>query len=160
MALTITASWRALQAEPVLPQQPAHRGRRHPVPLPAQLTGQMPQRLGCPPQRRLRITSLIRLHQRQQRRDHLAVQIRRALTSPAPAPHPPLRERCPALFQLEHALADRRLADPRHLGDRPDPAVPQQPGLSRQQQPPLTLVQMPAAAPQTASTADHGPRWL
>ena len=132
----------ALQAEPVVPQQPAHRGRRRPVPLPAQLTSQMPQRLGRPPQRRLRVASLIRLHQRQQRRDQVAVQLRGALASPAAAPHLPLGERRLTGLQLEHARADRRLADPRDLGHGPDPAVPQQPGLSSQQQPPLTLVQM------------------
>ena len=118
------------------------RGRRHPVPLPAQLTSQMPQRLGCPPQRRLRVASLIRLHQRQQRRDQVTVQLRDALASPAAAPHLPPGERRLTGLQLEHARADRRLADPRNLGHGPDPAMPQQPGLSSQQQSPLTLVQM------------------
>ena len=111
-------------------------------PCPAQLTSQMPQRLGRPPQRRLRVASLIRLHQRQQCRDQVTVQLRGALASPAAAPHPPLGERRLTGLQLEHARADRRLADPRDLGHGPDPAVPQQPGLSSQQQPPLTLVQM------------------
>ena len=129
----------ALQAESVVPQQPAHRGRRRPVPLPAQLTSQMPQRLGRPSQRRLRVASLIRLHQR---RDQVAVQLRGALASPTAAPHLPLRERRRTGLQLEHARADRRLADPRDLGHGPDPAVPKQPGLSSQQQPPLTLVQV------------------
>jgi hypothetical protein len=132
----------ALQAEPVIPQHPAHRGRRHPVPLPAQLTGQMPQRLGRPPQRRHRVASLIRLHQRQQRRDQVTVQIRGALAPAAATPNPPLPERRLTGLQLEHARSDRRLADAGDHGDSPDPAVPQQPGLSRQQQPPLTLVQV------------------
>jgi hypothetical protein len=53
-----------LQAEPVVPQQFAYRRRRDRMTLPGQLLGQVPQRLGRPPQRRHRITPLIRLHQR------------------------------------------------------------------------------------------------
>src|SRR6266540_1816429 len=56
----------ALQAEPVLAQQSADRGRRDAMSLPGQLLGQMPQGLGRPPQRRHRIAALVRLHQRVQ----------------------------------------------------------------------------------------------
>jgi hypothetical protein len=41
--LTLQDLGSALPAEPVVPQQLAHRRRRYPVPLPGQLTGQMPQ---------------------------------------------------------------------------------------------------------------------
>jgi hypothetical protein len=55
----------ALQAEAFLPQQVSHRVGARPVTLPGELARQCPQRLGRPPQRRHRITALIRLHQRQ-----------------------------------------------------------------------------------------------
>jgi hypothetical protein len=58
----------ALQAEPGRAQQPTHRRRRHPMPLTGQLIGQVPQRLGRPPQRRLRIAALVRLDHPQQSR--------------------------------------------------------------------------------------------
>ena len=83
----------ALQAEAILPQQAADRGRRHRMPLPGQLAGQVPQRLGRPPQRRFRVAALVRLHQRQQGRHQTRIQRRSALAAPAPAPHPPLGER-------------------------------------------------------------------
>ena len=131
----------ALQAEAILAQQAADRGRRHRVPLPGQLAGQVPQRLGRPPQRRLRVTALVRLHERQQRRHQAGIQRRSALAAPAPAPHPPLRERLLPL-QFEDTRADGSLTDPGHPGDGPHAAMPQQPRLGRQQQPPLPLVQM------------------
>ena len=112
------------------------------MPLPGQLPGQVPQRLGRPPQRRLRVTPFIRLDQRQQRRDQPGIQLLGAPAAPALASGPAIRERILALLQLEDAPADRGLAHPGHLGDGPDPAMPQQPGLRRQQQPPLPLVQM------------------
>jgi hypothetical protein len=81
----------ALQAETRLAQQPAHRRRRYPVSLPGQLLSEMPQRLSCPPQRRLRITPLVRLDQGQQRRDQPPVPFISALTTPARPPDPPIR---------------------------------------------------------------------
>jgi hypothetical protein len=54
-----------LQAEPFPLQQSAHRRGRDRMALPGELLGQMPQRLGRPPQRRHRIATLVRLHQRQ-----------------------------------------------------------------------------------------------
>ena len=112
------------------------------MPPPDQLGGQAPQRLGRPPQRRLRVTAFIRLNQRQQRRDQPGIQLCGALAPPALASGTADRERILALLQLEDALADGALAHPRHLGNGPDPAMPQQPCLGRQQQPPLPLVQM------------------
>src|SRR5438094_637309 len=61
---------------------------------------------------------------------------------PALTPDPALRERGLPCFELEHPSADSCLADPRHPSNSPHTAMPQQPGLSRQQQPPLPLVQM------------------
>src|SRR6266536_1714168 len=112
------------------------------MPLPGQLGGQVPQRLGRPPQRRLRVTPLIRLNQRQQRRDQPRIQFRGAPAAPALASGPAVRERILAFLQLEDTPADSGLTHPRDLGDGPDPAMPQQPGLRPQQQPPLPLVQM------------------
>jgi hypothetical protein len=60
-----------LEAEAMLPQQLADRGRRHRMSLAGELIGQVPQRLGRPPQRRHRIAALVRLHQRQQGWDEI-----------------------------------------------------------------------------------------
>jgi hypothetical protein len=132
----------ALQAEAIAAQQAAHRGRRHPMPPPGQLAGQLPQRPGRPPQRRFRVAALVRLHQRQQRSHQAGIQARGALAAPAAAPHPPLSERLPPPPEPEDARADGGLADPGHPGHGPHPAMPQQPRPGRQQQPPLPLVQV------------------
>jgi len=131
-----------LQAETGRPQQPPRRRSRDRVPLPGQLGGQVPQRLGRPPQRRLRVTALIRLDQRQQRRDQPGVQLLSVLAAPALASGTAIRERILALLQLEDTLADSALAHTGRLSDGPDPAMPRQPCPGRQQQPPLPLVQM------------------
>jgi hypothetical protein len=62
-----------LQAEPFPPQQSAHRRGGDRVALPGELVGQVPQRLGRPPQRRFRVTALVRLDQRQQGWDEVGV---------------------------------------------------------------------------------------
>ena len=103
------------------------------MPLPGQLPRQVPQRLGRPPQRRLRVTPLIRLDQRQQRRDQPGIQFLRAPAAPALASGPAIRERILALLQLEDTPAHRCLTHPRDPGHCPDPAMPQQPGLRPQQ---------------------------
>ncbi|MFC5149923.1 hypothetical protein [Streptomyces aureoversilis] len=45
-------------------------------------------------------------------------------------------------FEFEHALADGRLADLGYPSNQSDASMPEQPGLGRQRQTPLTLVQM------------------
>jgi hypothetical protein len=132
----------ALQAETRLPQQPAHRRGRYPVSLPGQLTGEMPQRLGRPSQRRLRITSLVRLDQGQQRREQPLVPFFSALTASAGPPRPPVRQRTLIVLKLEHPLADRGLADPSQPRNHPHAAVAEQTRLRAEQQPALTLIQM------------------
>ena len=72
----------ALQAEPLGPQQITDSVRGDPPPLAAQLRRQGTGGLRGPPQRRHRITPLIRLDQRQQRRAQPRVQIRGPLTPP------------------------------------------------------------------------------
>jgi hypothetical protein len=62
-----------LQAEPFPLQQSTHRRGGDRVPLPGQLLSQVPQRLGRPPQRRLRITPLVRFDHRQQGWDEIGV---------------------------------------------------------------------------------------
>jgi hypothetical protein len=133
---------RALQAETRLPQQPAHRRCRYPVPLPGQLSSEMPQRPGRPPQRRLRITPLVRLDQGQQRRDQPPVPFLNALTAPAEPPDPPIPQRALVILELEHAFADRSLADTGQPRDYPHATVAEQTRLRAEQQPALTLVQM------------------
>jgi hypothetical protein len=57
------------------------------------------------------------------------------LSRPPPSAGPPdtaARKRITAGFQLEHAAADRGLADPGYLRHRPHPAMTQQPRLLRQ----------------------------
>jgi hypothetical protein len=71
-----------LQAEPFPLQQPAHRRGGDRVPLPGQLLGQVPQRLGRPPQRRSRIAAPVRLDQRQQGWDEVGVLPGGCLASP------------------------------------------------------------------------------
>lgn len=131
-----------LQAESVVPQQSSHRRCGHRMALPGQLLGQVSQRLGRPPQRRLRIPTLIRLDQRQQRRHQLRIQRVRTLAAPTRTADPTRRCRLLAGLQLEHAPANRGLADADRPGHRPHPAMPQRPGLRRQRQTPLPLVQM------------------
>jgi len=131
-----------LQAEPFPPQQSAHRRGGDRVPLPGQLLGQVPQRLGRPPQRRFRVAAFVRLHQRQQGWEEVGVLLDGRLASPTGPADAAGRERLLAGLQLNHALADGRLADASHLRDRAHATTPQQPRLDRQRQALLALVQM------------------
>ena len=126
--------------------------------LPGQLLGQVPQRLGRPPQRRHRIAPLIRLHQPEQGRGQLRVVLVGALASTAGPARPPDRQRVLAGLQLGDAPAHRGRADPARLGDRADPAMPQQPSLGRQRQSLLTLVQMRQQHLEPCGQADREPR--
>ena len=94
------------------------------------------------PRRRHRITPLVGLHQPQQGRQQLSVLLAGSLTSPACPADPTDRQRIHTAFEFHNALTHRALADPGHLRDRPHPTVTQQPGLERQRQPLLALVQM------------------
>ena len=69
--------------------------------LPGQLLGQVPQRLGRPPQRRHRIAALVRLDQRQQGRDELRVLLGGRLASPTWPADAAGRQRLLAGLQLE-----------------------------------------------------------
>jgi hypothetical protein len=112
------------------------------MPLPGQLLGQMPQRLGRPAQRRLRIPALIRLDQRQQRRGQLRVVVLGSLAPAARRAHPTRRQRIGARVQFGHTPTHGGLAAPGDPGDRTNAAVPKQPRLGRQGKPPLPLVPM------------------
>ena len=130
----------ALQAEPLGPQQVTDGVGGDLVALAGQLGRQVAGRLRRPPQRRHRVAPLLRLHQRQQRREQPRVQVSGPLAAAARPPHPAQRLR-PGI-QLIHAQRHRGLADPGGPGHQPDPAMPQRPGLGPHQQPPLPLIQM------------------
>ena len=132
----------ALQAEPLLVQQHVHRVRGDRVPLTGQLASQRPGRLDRPPQRRSRITPLIRIHQRQQRRDQPRIGLRQPLAAPARPPRPARRKRLGPRLQLPHPQRHRALPDPGRRGHQPDPPMTQRPRLRPQIQPPLPLIQM------------------
>ena len=92
--------------------------------LAGELVGQVPQRLGRPPQRRHWIAALVRLHQRQQGWEEIRVPPRGGLAAPTRPADATGREGRLAGLQLEHALADGRLADAGHLCDRAHTSVP------------------------------------
>ena len=130
----------ALQAEPLGPQQVTNGVGADPVTLAGQLRRQVAGQLGRPPQRRHRITALLRLHQGQQRRAQPRIQIGGLLAAAARPAHP--AQRLHPGIQLTGSQRHRGLADPGGLGHHPDPAMPQRPGLGPHQQPPLPLIQM------------------
>ena len=125
------------------------------VTLPGQLARQDTQRLDRPPQRRHRITPLIGLHQRQQRRPQPRIQVSRPLTAPT-APAGPAQRLRPRL-QLAGAQRHRRLPHPGGASHHPDPAMPQDPGLSPHQQPALPLIQMREDHPNFAASGPPVP---
>lgn len=109
------------------------------MPRPGQLIGHVPQRLRRPPQRRLRITPLVRLHQR---RNQLRVDIFGVLTATTDTADPAFRQRILTGFQLENTFADGSFADTGRQRHSSHPAMSQRSGLTGQHQPPLSLVQM------------------
>jgi hypothetical protein len=128
----------ALQAEPLVPQQVPDRVRGDLMALPGQLIREIAGRLRRPPQRRHRITPLLRLDQGQQRRAQPRIRIGGPLAAPARPPRP--AQRLTAGLQLVDAQGHRGLADRRGPGHQPDPAISQRPGLGAHQQPPLPLI--------------------
>jgi len=131
-----------LQAEPFPLQQSAHRRGRDRMSLPGELVGQVPQRLGRPPQRRHWIAALVRLDQRQQGWDEVGVLPCGGLAAPTWPADAAGREGRLAGLQLKDALADGRLADAGDLRDRAHATMAQQPRLDRQRQALLALVQV------------------
>ncbi|KUM94300.1 hypothetical protein AQI95_43580 [Streptomyces yokosukanensis] len=108
-----------LQAEALFAQQPAHRRRGHRMTLRGQLLSQGPQRLGRPPQRRHRITALVRLDQCQQRGQNLRIHVLHGLAPTARPTDPSVRQRILTGFQLEHPSPDGRLGRSGSLRHRP-----------------------------------------
>lgn len=129
-----------LQLEALLAQQASDGVGTDPVPLAGQFGRQRAGRLGRPPQRRHRISALVRLDQRQQRRPQSGIEVRDAF-APTARPSHPLHQGL-ARLQVGHTPADRCLAHPGRPGHGPNAAMPQAPGLRGRQQPPLPLVQM------------------
>lgn len=109
---------------------------------PGKLIGQVPQRLRRPPQRRHRVASLVGLHQMQQRRNQVRIQLRRRLTTPARAARPADRHRRIRRFQLTDPRTHRRLAHRRRQRHRANTTVTDQPGLRAQRQPLLPFIQV------------------
>jgi hypothetical protein len=72
-----------LQAKACRPKQPPHGGSRHQVPLPGQFFSQMTERFRRPPQWGLRVASLVRLDQPEQRAQHRRVMCLSAPTTAA-----------------------------------------------------------------------------
>ena len=131
----------ALQAEPLLVQQVTDRVRADLVALAGQLGRQRPGRLDRPPQRRHRIAPLIRLDQRQQRREQPRIQVGGPLAAPARAGGPgPAAPRPDSSSATPSDTVPSRI--PAARATSPDPAMPQRAGLSAHQQPPLPLIQM------------------
>ena len=112
----------ALQAEAFFLQQLRHRVGPGPVPLPGQLGGQVPQRQGRPPQRRLRVPPRAGARQRQQRRAQPRVGVGQLLAAPARPPGP--AQRLPAGLSAPPPQPPRSPAHPRRPGHRLDPAMP------------------------------------
>ena len=112
MLITFQSLGGALQTEPLLLQQSTYRGCGHPMPLPGQLGGQVPQRLRRPTQWRHRITALVRLDQSHQRRNQTRINSIGAHPPTTRAPNALIGQRPYSAFEFEHALADGRLADP------------------------------------------------
>jgi hypothetical protein len=110
------------------------------VPQLGQLLGQLAGGLGRPPQRRLRITPRIGLHQFQQRLTHTRIGLGHPLTPTTGTASP--AQWLAALLQIRHALGDRRRTHPSRPRDQLDPAMAQRSSFSTQQQAPLPLVQM------------------
>jgi hypothetical protein len=130
----------ALQTETVLTQQGADRRSRYPMSGPGQLAGQRAGRLGGPAQRRHRIPAYVRLHQRQQRRDKLRIEIGEFSATSAHSAYPPQRRLTGV--QFSNTARHRSLTHTSSPGHQPDPAMAQHPRLGPHQQPPLPLVQM------------------
>ena len=140
MLLSLDGLGVALQAEPLLAEQGADRALRDLMPLAGELVRQVAGRQRRPPQRRHRVAPFLRFHQGQQCRGQARVQVSGPFAASARPPHP--AQRPGPGIQLVHAQRHRRLADPGRPGHHPDPAMPQSPGLSPHQQPPLPLIQM------------------
>ena len=131
-----------LQAEALLARQPTHCRRGDWMALGGQLFGQDPQGVGRPPQRRHRIAALVRLDQRQQRGQHLRIQVLHGLAATAGLASPTVGQRILSGFKLEDPRPDRRLGHSRSPRHRPKTAVSEQSSFLPHQQASLTLVQM------------------
>ena len=122
-------------------QQPPDAVVGDPVPLAPQFPGQIAGRLGSPPQPGHRIAPGLRLDQRVQRIQQRWIGLRERHPPPAGPARTP-RHRVRARLQLLHPGGHRYPRHPGRLGHQRDPAITQRPGLSRQQQTALPLVQM------------------
>ena len=122
-------------------QQPPDAVVGDPVPLASQFPGQIAGRLGSPPQPGHRIAPGLRPGQRVQRIQQRWIGLRERHPPPAGPARTP-RHRVRARLQLLHPGGHRYPRHPGRLGHQRDPAITQRPGLSRQQQTALPLVQM------------------
>ena len=136
-----------LQAVP----QPAQKLRdRREVRLVAQLAqpvGEMPDALGRPAQKRLRIPAAISFDQPLEIHNQRRIRLGQPLAPTTRPPHPPRREPLPRL-KLIDPLPDRRHRDPGRARRRRDPTPTSRTRLTRRPQPPLPLVQLTRQRPE------------
>jgi hypothetical protein len=108
------------------PQQVTDSVRGDPAPLAGQLCRQGTGELRRPPQRRDRVTPLIRLDQRQERRAQPRVQIHGPLTPPPGLRSLPSGSSPESTSLTPSDTVALRIRPPGH---QPDPAMPQRPGF-------------------------------
>src|SRR5450755_1881980 len=155
MILTLPRLGVRVQPKPKPPQQLPGRPIGHLMPGRPKRTRDVLQALRAPPQRRARIPTRIRIHQRLQRSHQLRIRLRQP-RPPRTWPTDTTRlEPCP-LPQLRDPTLHSVLADPRRTHDSRDPARPTRPSLRRRPQPALTLVQLRPQPPITLSNL----RWV
>jgi hypothetical protein len=130
-----------VQPKPEPPKQLPGRPIGNLMPGRHQRTRELLQALRRPPQRRLRIPTRIRIHQRLKRPEQLRIRVRQPRTARARATNPPRLQPSP-VAQLRDPTLHRVLADPRRARHRDDPATPMRPSPRRRPKPPLTLVQL------------------
>ncbi len=140
-------------------RQASRTSDRTPMSCRLKRTRDVLQALRAPPQRRARIPTRIRIHQRLQRSHQLRIRLRQP-RPPRTRPTDTTRlEPCP-LPQLCDPTLHSVLADPRRTHDSRDPARPTRPSLRRRPQPALTLVQLRPQPPITLNNLrfiDHAP---
>ena len=130
----------ALQAEPHLTQHPRYRSIRDRMPLAGQLLGQVTGRLRGPHQRRHRVPTSLRVHQRPELVGQAEVGRGQPLAAPSRGTHPTLRLGVP--LHLTHPAGDGIGMDTRRRRDRRDPPATNLRRLHTQQQATLTLIKV------------------
>jgi len=141
-----------LQAVPQAAQQLRHLREMNLMTQLAQPLGKMPDALGRPPQKRLRITPTVSVNQPLQIPQQRRIDFRDRLAPSTRPAHPPRLKPLPRP-QLRHPLTNRQHRDPGRPRGRGNPTPARRPSLTRRPQPALTLVQLTRQRPELL--ADH-----